>query len=68
MRLFGCAFIPIRLTCHIKQYIFNKYVSYLSSERIHKTGVDGTILTEAKYINLSLHFLEQVRVEITKNN
>lgn len=34
--------------------------SCFSSERIHKTGVDGTILTEAKYINLSLHYLEQV--------
>ena len=25
-----------------------------------KSGVGGTLLTEAKYINLSLHFLEQV--------
>ena len=25
-----------------------------------KTGVGGTLLAEAKYINLSLHFLEQV--------
>ena len=50
------------------QYVLNKNVSSLSSERIHKTGVDGTILTEAKYINLSLHFLEQVCVEINKNN
>ena len=30
------------------------------SERVGKTGVDGVLLTEAKYINLSLHFLEQV--------
>jgi kinesin family protein 6/9 len=36
---------------------------FLSSERIHKSGVDGTILIEAKYINLSLHYLEQVRNE-----
>ena len=25
-----------------------------------KSGVGGVLLTEAKYINLSLHFLEQV--------
>ena len=31
-----------------------------SSERIHKSNIDGTLLTEAKYINLSLHYLEQV--------
>lgn len=30
------------------------------SERVGKTGVGGQILTEAKYINLSLHYLEQV--------
>ena len=31
-----------------------------SSERVSKTGVGGTLLKEAKYINLSLHYLEQV--------
>ena len=30
------------------------------SERIGKTGAVGNLATEAKYINLSLHFLEQV--------
>ena len=30
------------------------------SERVSKSGVGGVLLTEAKYINLSLHFLEQV--------
>ena len=35
-------------------------VDLAGSERVHKTGVNGTLLTEAKYINLSLHFLEQV--------
>ena len=30
------------------------------SERVSKSGVGGTLLTEAKCINLSLHFLEQV--------
>ena len=31
-----------------------------SSERVGKTKVAGTLLAEAKYINLSLHYLEQV--------
>ena len=35
------------------------------SERIGKTGVSGTLLNEAKYINISLHFLEQVGVNYT---
>ena len=35
-------------------------VDLAGSERIGKTGVVGTLATEAKYINLSLHYLEQV--------
>ena len=34
------------------------------SERVSKTGVDGKILREAKYINLSLHYLEQVIIAL----
>ncbi|KAL0170993.1 hypothetical protein M9458_035589, partial [Cirrhinus mrigala] len=34
-------------------------VDLAGSERVGKTGVGGQILTEAKYINLSLHYLEQ---------
>ncbi|KAK3563225.1 hypothetical protein QTP86_018278 [Hemibagrus guttatus] len=37
-------------------------VDLAGSERVGKTGVGGLILTEAKYINLSLHYLEQVMV------
>lgn len=37
-------------------------VDLAGSERVGKTGVGGTLLTEAKYINLSLHFLEQVYI------
>ena len=29
-----------------------------------KSGVNGVLLAEAKYINLSLHFLEQVKMNI----
>lgn len=39
-------------------------VDLAGSERVSKTGVDGTTLTEAKYINLSLHYLEQVIVAL----
>lgn len=35
-------------------------VDLAGSERVAKTGVGGQLLTEAKYINLSLHYLEQV--------
>ncbi|XP_036073493.1 kinesin-like protein KIF6 isoform X3 [Rousettus aegyptiacus] len=34
-------------------------VDLAGSERVAKTGVGGLLLTEAKYINLSLHYLEQ---------
>ena len=35
-------------------------VDLAGSERVGKTGVEGQLLSEAKYINLSLHYLEQV--------
>ncbi|CAI8004769.1 Kinesin-like protein KIF6, partial [Geodia barretti] len=40
-------------------------VDLAGSERVGRTGVEGTLLTEAKYINLSLHFLEQVIVALS---
>jgi kinesin family member 6/9 len=39
-------------------------VDLAGSERVGKSGIDGTILTEAKYINASLHFLEQVIIAL----
>jgi len=36
-------------------------VDLAGSERVGKTGAKGTLLQEAKYINTSLFFLEQVR-------
>ena len=35
-------------------------VDLAGSERVKKTGIEGTVFREARYINLSLHFLEQV--------
>jgi len=35
-----------------------------SSERVAKTQIGGTLLKEAKYINLSLHYLEQVIIAL----
>jgi kinesin family member 6/9 len=34
------------------------------SERTSRTGISGTLFKEASYINLSLHFLEQVIVAL----
>jgi kinesin family member 6/9 len=39
-------------------------VDLAGSERVNKSGIDGTILNEAKYINASLHFLEQVIIAL----
>lgn len=41
-------------------------VDLAGSERVAKSGVDGTVLTEAKYINLSLHYLEHVIISLTE--
>lgn len=35
-------------------------VDLAGSDRVSKTGLNGQLLTDAKYINLSLHYLEQV--------
>ncbi|KAJ8289574.1 hypothetical protein GJAV_G00002830 [Gymnothorax javanicus] len=43
-------------------------VDLAGSERVGKTGVGGQLLTEAKYINLSLHFLEQVIIALSERN
>ncbi|GFR60857.1 kinesin-like protein, partial [Elysia marginata] len=43
-------------------------VDLAGSERVAKTGVNGTLLTEAKYINLSLHYLEQVIIALSERN
>ncbi|CAG5136734.1 unnamed protein product, partial [Candidula unifasciata] len=43
-------------------------VDLAGSERVSKTGVNGAILTEAKYINLSLHYLEQVILALSEKN
>ena len=39
-------------------------VDLAGSERVSKTRVDGSTLREAKHINLSLHFLEQVIIAL----
>lgn len=39
-------------------------VDLAGSERASKTGLDGSVLREAKYINLSLHYLQQVIVAL----
>ncbi|KAM9777963.1 LOW QUALITY PROTEIN: kinesin-like protein KIF6 [Neosynchiropus ocellatus] len=43
-------------------------VDLAGSDRVGKTGLNGQLLTEAKYINLSLHFLEQVIIALSERN
>ncbi|XP_064403567.1 kinesin-like protein KIF6 isoform X2 [Halichondria panicea] len=43
-------------------------VDLAGSERVGKTGVSGTLLNEAKYINLSLLCLEQVIVALSEKS
>ncbi|XP_068195079.1 kinesin-like protein KIF6 [Antennarius striatus] len=43
-------------------------VDLAGSERVSKTGLNGQLLTEAKYINLSLHYLEQVIIALSEKN
>lgn len=38
----------------------NMNIPYFSSERVYKTSTTGLALSEAKFINLSLHYLQQV--------
>lgn len=38
------------------------------SERVCKSNLTGVLLTEAKCINLSLHYLEQVIIALTDKN
>lgn len=37
-------------------------VDLAGSDRVSKTGLNGQLLTEAKFINRSLHYLEQVNL------
>ena len=39
-------------------------VDLAGSERVYKSALNGNILNESKYINLSLHFLEQVIIAL----
>ncbi|XP_061751663.1 kinesin-like protein KIF6 isoform X3 [Nerophis ophidion] len=43
-------------------------VDLAGSDRASKTGLNGLLLTEAKFINLSLHYLEQVIIALSERN
>lgn len=47
-------------------YFITLVLIVCSSERVGKTNVTGILLSEAKYINLSLHYLEQVRMGLAQ--
>ncbi|CAL8285805.1 unnamed protein product [Lota lota] len=42
-------------------------VDLAGSERVNKMALVGQLLTEAKYINLSLHYLEQVIISLSES-
>ncbi|KAH6594578.1 hypothetical protein BASA50_006528 [Batrachochytrium salamandrivorans] len=43
-------------------------VDLAGSERVGRTGIEGSLLKEAKHINLSLHYLEQVIVALREHS
>ncbi|XP_056914920.1 kinesin-like protein KIF6 isoform X2 [Takifugu flavidus] len=43
-------------------------VDLAGSERVSKSGLSGQLLTEAKYINRSLHYLEQVIIALSETD
>lgn len=61
---YGLAAAPLQTGEELVRRSKLNLVDLAGSERVSKTGVDGTTLTEAKYINLSLHYLEQVIVAL----
>ncbi|KAJ3257397.1 Kinesin- protein 6 [Boothiomyces macroporosus] len=67
-----CVFI-ITLTCRkAGQDVIRRsklhLVDLAGSERVARTGIDGTLLKEAKHINLSLHYLEQVIIALHESS
>ncbi|KAJ3273248.1 Kinesin- protein 6 [Terramyces sp. JEL0728] len=67
-----CIFI-ITLTCRkAGQDVIRRsklhLVDLAGSERVARTGIDGNLLKEAKHINLSLHYLEQVIVALHESS
>ncbi|XP_054276740.1 uncharacterized protein LOC128995747 [Macrosteles quadrilineatus] len=62
--------LTIHLTAHVHDSLEIRraklnLVDLAGSERVHKTGEEGIILEEARHINLSLHYLEQVIVALS---
>lgn len=61
----GSCWARTGLTTHSKQAVWLVAFSF-RSERVSKSNIGGTLLTEAKYINLSLHYLEQVILALSE--
>lgn len=59
--------IIIKFYCSSNLKYFIDVHGNCRSERVHKTGEEGIVLEEAKHINLSLHYLEQVIVALSDN-
>lgn len=63
--------LTIYLTAHVQETLEIRraklnLVDLAGSERVHKTGEEGIVLEEARHINLSLHYLQQVIVALSE--
>jgi kinesin family member 6/9 len=59
----GCVFVMQEGSDLVRKAKLN-LVDLAGSERVSRTNSDGMLLKEAKYINLSLHYLEQVIIAL----
>lgn len=55
----------VKINSHILNDAYKCNANF-SSERIHKSNISGVNLTEAKHINLSLHYLEHVILALSQ--
>lgn len=59
------SFYQISLETLLKLNWFDSLGLVERSERVHKTGEQGIVLEEARHINLSLHYLQQVIIALS---
>lgn len=59
------SFHKISLETLLKLDLFDSLGLVERSERVHKTGEQGIVLEEARHINLSLHYLQQVIIALS---
>lgn len=63
--IWEASFHKISLETLLKLDWFDSLGLVERSERVHKTGEQGIVLEEARHINLSLHYLQQVIIALS---